>query len=440
MTAFWAPLAVLFSGLFIGLASGLPMAFTLGSSAMITTFFFWGPNALYSAGTSVYGMMRNLVLIAMPLFILMAAVLEKSGIADALYDAMSQWMGPLRGGLAIATVMICTVIAAMSGVTTAGTVTMGLIALPVMLRKGYDKTIAIGGILAGGALGILIPPSVSFVIYGMLTRTSIGSLFAGGLIPGLILSFFYMTFIGLRAFLKPHLGPPVPKEERLPFRQKLVLSRGLILPILLIIAVLGSIFGGIASPTESAAVGAAGAIICAAINRRFSWKMLKEATYRTFAVNGMIMWILFGAICYANVFVATGGPDLVRKTMLGMDVPPLLIIFFMQITYFILGCFVDEITILFITIPVYMPILTALGFNPIWFGVLFMVNMQMAYLTPPFGFTLFYMRGVAPPQVTMMDIYRSVLPFVALQWIGLSLVLFFPQLALWLPNVVFGLK
>jgi len=232
----------------------------------------------------------------------------------------------------------------------------------------------------------------------------------------------------------------VPKEERLPFRQKLVLSRGLILPILLIIAVLGSIFGGIASPTESAAVGAAGAIICAAINRRFSWKMLKEATYRTFAVNGMIMWILFGAICYANVFVATGGPDLVRKTMLGMDVPPLLIIFFMQITYFILGCFVDEITILFITIPVYMPILTALGFNPIWFGVLFMVNMQMAYLTPPFGFTLFYMRGVAPPQVTMMDIYRSVLPFVALQWIGLSLVLFFPQLALWLPNVVFGLK
>ena len=440
MTAFWAPLAVLFSGLFIGLASGLPMAFTLGSSAMITTFFFWGPNALYSAGTSVYGMMRNLVLIAMPLFILMAAVLEKSGIADALYDAMSQWMGPLRGGLAIATVMICTVIAAMSGVTTAGTVTMGLIALPVMLRKGYDKTIAIGGILAGGALGILIPPSVSFVIYGMLTRTSIGSLFAGGLIPGLILSFFYMTFIGIRAFLKPHLGPPVPKEERLPFRQKLVLSRGLILPILLIIAVLGSIFGGIASPTESAAVGAAGAIICAAINRRFSWKMLKEATYRTFAVNGMIMWILFGAICYANVFVATGGPDLVRKTMLGMDVPPLLIIFFMQITYFILGCFVDEITILFITIPVYMPILTALGFNPIWFGVLFMVNMQMAYLTPPFGFTLFYMRGVAPPQVTMMDIYRSVLPFVALQWIGLSLVLFFPQLALWLPNVVFGLK
>ena len=440
MTEFWVPLAVLFGGLFIGLALGLPMSFTLGSSAIITTFFFWGPNALYAAASSVYGMMRNLVLVAMPLFIIMAAVLEKSGIADALYDAMSQWIGPLRGGLAIATVAICTVIAAMSGVTTAGTVTMGLIALPIMLRKGYDKTIAIGGILAGGALGILIPPSVSFIIFGMLTRTSIGKLFAGGLIPGLILSLMYMSYIGIRCYFQPHLGPPVPKEERLPFRQKVVLSRGLILPVLLIIAVLGSIFGGIASPTESAAIGAAGAIACAAINRRFSWKMLREAAYRTFAVNGMIMWILFGAIVYANVFIATGGPDLIKQTILGLNVPPIVIIFFMQVTYFILGCLIDEITMLLLTLPVYIPILTALGYDPVWFGVLFMVNMQMAYLTPPFGFTLFYMKGVAPPQVTIVDIYKSVIPFVSLQWIGLLLVLFFPQLALWLPNVVFGLK
>lgn len=440
MTEFWVPLVVLFGGLFAGLVFGLPMSFTLGSSAIITAYFFWGPNTVYSAASGIYGMMRNMVLIGMPLFILMAAILEKSGIADALYEAMSQWMGALKGGLAIATVAICTIIAAMSGVTTAGVVTMGLIALPVMLRKGYDKTITLGGIMAGGALAILIPPSVSFVIFGMLTRTSIGKLFAGGIIPGLILSAMYMIYIAVRCHFQPHLGPPVPKEERLPFKQKMILSKGLILPTLLILAVLGSIFVGAASPTESAAVGAAGAIICAAINRKFSWKMLKEGAWRTFAVNGMIMWILFGAVVYSNVFIATGGPDLIKNTMMGLNVAPIVIIFIMQISYFILGCFIDEITILMLTLPIYMPIVTALGFDPVWFGVLFMVNMQMAYLTPPFGFTLFYMKGVAPPQVSLIDIYKAVIPFVAMQWVGVLLLMFLPQLALWLPNAVFGLK
>ena len=436
---FWVPIAVLFAGLGLGVIFGLPMAFTLGGSAMITAFFFWGPATLYAAASSTYGMARNMVLIAMPLFIFMAAVLERSGVADDLFAAMRQWLGPLNGGLAMAVVLICTVIAAMSGVTTTGVVTMGLIALPIMLKLNYDKTIAIGPILAGGALGILIPPSCTFIIYGMLTRTSVGKLFAGGVIPGLILSFLYVSYIGIRCYLKPKLGPALPEEERGSFRQKIILSRGLVLPILLILAVLGSIFAGIASPTEAAAVGAAGAIVCAAIHRRLDWQMLKEAAYRTFRVNGMIMWILFGAICFANVFIATGGPDLARAFVEGLEVDPIYIILMMQVTYMILGCFVDEITMLLITIPTYMPILTHFGFDPVWFGVLFLVNMQMAYLTPPFGFTLFYMKGVAPPGVTMGDIYRSIIPFLPLQLIVLLLVLFIPKLALWLPTVVFQL-
>ena len=438
---YWVvPVMILFGGLFVGLVFGLPMAFTLGGAAIVAGFIFQGFTIVDLVIRSTYGPMTNLILVALPLFILMASVLEKSGIADDLFTAMHQWTGPLRGGIAIAVVGICTLIAAMSGVSTAGVVTMGIIALPIMLRKGYNKSIAIGPILAGGALGILIPPSTTFIVYGMLTRTSIGRLFAGGIIPGLILSFLYMSYIGIRCYFQPHLGPPLPKEERVSLVEKIKLSRGLILPILLIVSVLGSIFGGIASPTESAAVGALGAVICAAIHRRLSWTMFRQAAVRTASVTGMVMWILFGAFCFASVFISTGGPTAVKEFVTGLDVPPIFVIFMMQVSYMILGCFMDEITILFLTIPIYMPILVGFGYDPVWFGVLFIVNMQMAYLTPPFGLTLFYMRGIAPPGVTLMDIYRSVIPFVGIQLIVLILVLFFPPLSLWLPDVVFGLR
>lgn len=438
---YWViPLLTIFGGLFVGLVFGLPMAFTLGGSAIVAGFLFQGPTIVELVIRSTYGPMTNIVLVALPLFIVMASVLERSGIADDLFAAMHQWTGPLRGGIAIAVVGICTVIAAMSGVSTAGVVTMGIIALPIMLRKGYNKSIAIGPILAGGALGILIPPSTTFIVYGMLTRTSIGRLFAGGVIPGLILSILYMSYIGIRCYFQPHLGPPLPKEERVSTVEKIKLSRGLVLPILLIVSVLGSIFGGIASPTEAAAVGALGAVFCAAIHRRLNWTMLREAAVRTASVTGMIMWILFGAFCFASVFISTGGPTVVKEFIFGLDVLPILVVFLMQVSYMILGCFMDEITILFLTIPVYMPILAGFGYDPVWFGVLFIVNMQMAYLTPPFGLTLFYMRGIAPPGVTLVDIYRSIIPFVAIQAVVLILVLLFPQLSLWLPDVVFGLK
>jgi tripartite ATP-independent transporter DctM subunit len=438
---FWVlPLSVLFGGLALGLIFGLPMAFTLGCSAVFAGVVYQGPSIFPVVVRNTYGPMLYLVMVAVPLFIFLAAVLERSGIADDLFAALHQWFGPVNGGLAMSVIAICAIIAAMSGVSTAGVVTMGMIALPIMLKKGYHKTIAIGPILCGGVLGILIPPSVSFIVYGMLTHTSIGRLFAGGIIPGLILALLYISYIGIRCFFRPQDGPALPPEERASFTEKLKLSRGLILPILLIVSILGSIFAGIASPTEAAAVGAFGAILCAAVRRRLTMQLLKDAALRTVTVNGMIMWILFGAFIFAATFIQTGGPTVVKDFVLGLTVAPIVVILVMQISYFILGCLVDEITILFITIPIYMPILVGLGFDPVWFGVLFIVNMQMAYLTPPFGFTLFYMRGIAPPGVTLMDIYRSVIPFIGLQWVGLLIVLFVPQVALWLPNSVFQLK
>lgn len=435
----WLPLVVLAGGLGFGLITGFPMAFTLAGSAIIASLVFIGPQSLPFVAANIFGMMSNMVLIAMPLFIFMACVLEKCGVAHSLYAFMHQLLGPLRGGLAMGTVLICTVIAAMSGVTTTGVVTMGIIALPIMLKHGYHKNIAIGPILAGGALGLLIPPSVSLIIYGMIARVSIGRLFAGGIVPGLILSFLFLCYILTRCYFQPNLAPALPPEERVSLKEKLLLTRALILPFLLITAVLGSIFAGIASPTEAAAVGAVGALVSAAVNGRLDWQLLKEAGYRTMAVNGMIMWILFGAACFSSIFFRTGGPQFIKELVLGAGLGPIPFFLLVLVIMIVLGFFLDEITQMMITVPVLLPIVIQMGYDPVWFGVLFMVQVQMDYLTPPFGFTLFYMKGVAPPGVSMTDIYRSILPFILIQLGMVLALLFFPGLVLWLPDVIFGL-
>lgn len=435
----WYPLLFLTSGLVFGLITGFPVAFALASSSILAAWIFIGPASLAFVATNIFGMMSNMVLIAMPLFIFMACVLEKCGVAHDLYKFMHQLLGPLRGGLSMATVLICTVIAAMSGVTTTGVVTMGLIALPIMLKHGYSKSISIGPILGGGALGILIPPSVSLIIYGMIARVSIGKLFAAGIVPGLIISFLFISYIGVRCYLQPHLAPALPRDQRVSLKEKIILAKSLVLPIIIIIAVLGSIFLGIASPTEAAAVGAVGALLSAAINRQLNWQMLKEASYRTMAVNGMIMWILFGASCFTSIFFRTGGAQLIRDVVIGAGLSPVHFFLIAIGLMIFLGFFIDEITEMMIVVPVLLPIVVELGYDPVWFGILFMVEEQMDYLTPPFGFTLFYMKGVAPPEVTMRDIYGSILPFVAIQLFVMLLILFFPQVSLWLPSVIFGL-
>jgi len=433
----YLPVLTLAAGLGFGLITGFPMAFTLASSAIVTAIIFFGPHVLPFVATNVFGMMSSMVLIAMPLFIFMACVLEKSGVAEDLYAFMYQALGPIRGGLSMGTVLICAIIAAMSGVSTTAVVTMGIIALPIMLKQGYHKSIAIGPILAGGALGLLIPPSISLIVYGMVARVSIGKLFAGGIVPGFILVASFLIYIAIRSFLQPNYAPALPKEKRVPLKEMFHLAKGLILPIGVIAAVLGTIFAGIASPTEAAAVGVAGALISAVINRKFSWSLLSEAAIRAMAINGMIMWILFGATCFTSIFFRTGGQDLIADLLLGMNANPIFIFIFILATLIILGFFLDEITQVMITVPVFLPIIVELGYDPVWFGVLFMTQVQMDYLTPPFGFTLFYMKGVAPPEVTMGDIYRSILPFVLIQLAVVIFILLYPEVVMWLPNLLF---
>ncbi len=430
------PVLTLVGGLLFGLITGFPMAFTLSSSAIITAFFFFGAQTLPFVATNVFGMMSSMVLIAMPLFILMACLLEKSGVAEDLYAFMYQALGPVRGGLSMGTVLICAIIAAMSGVSTTAVVTMGIIALPIMLKQGYHKSIAIGPILAGGALGLLIPPSISLIVYGMVARVSIGKLFAGGVVPGLILVGAFLAYIAIRSYLQPDYAPALPKEERVSFKELIILAKGLILPIGVVAAVLGTIFAGVASPTEAAAVGVAGAIISALINRRLNWEMLSDAAVRSMGITGMVMWILFGAACFTSIFFRTGGQDLISDLLLGFE-NPALIFGFILVVLIVLGFFLDEITQVMITVPVFLPIIVELGYDPVWFGVLFMTQVQMDYLTPPFGFTLFYMKGVAPPEVSMADIYRSILPFVLIQLAVVVFILLYPGVVMWLPNLLF---
>ena len=433
-------MAILLAGLFGGLFLGFPMSFTLGASSIVAALIYGGPKMLSFTATQIYAGMTSSVLIAIPLFVFIANLLEKSGIADDMYKAVQQWLAPLPGALAITTVGVCTIIAAISGIAAAGVVTMGIIAIPIMLKHGYDKSLVIGPIMAGGALGILIPPSVVFVLYGMLTKTSIGRLFAGGLVPGLILSGFYMIYIGLSCHFRPELGPPLPREERVSLKQKIALTKGLIAPIVLILAILGSIFLGIASPTEAAAIGGAATVACVAIRGKLTWQLLKETCDRTLVVSCMIMWIIFGASMFSCIFISLGTAHLIREALMGLEIAPIMLIVLMQLSYLVLGCITEEVTMLCLTVPIYGPILSALGFDPVWFGVLFLLNLQIGYLTPPFGYCLFFMRGVAPPEISISDIYRSILPFISLAWCAVLLVLFFPQLALWLPNTVFGLK
>jgi len=435
MSIEWITL-LLFGALILFLALGLPLAFVLGGVGVVGCYFLWGSKGLYMAAAQAYGAMGKFTLLAIPLFIFMAMILERAGVADDLYNMMHRWMGPLRGGLAIGTVLICTIFAAMAGISGAATVSMGVIALPAMLKRGYDKVIAMGCISGGGALGILIPPSVPMILYATLTGESIGGLFAGGVFPGILLSILFILYIAIRCFLQPHLGPALPKEERASWKEKFVSLRAVILPIIIIIMVLGSIYSGVCTATEAAALGCLGAFISAAVYRKLNWTLVKEACYRTANLTAMIIWILIGAYCFTSVYTGTGAHELMEKILLSIPGGKYAILITIQAVFFVLGCILDPAGIIMICTPVFIPVIKSLGFDPLWFGVLFIMNMEMGYLTPPFGFNLFYMKAIAPPGVTMSDIYRSIVPFVALQALGLAIVIIFPEIALWFPRVV----
>lgn len=427
---------LLFGSLFLLLGVGMPVAFALAGVTVVYGYFLFGSKAFYIVVTHVYGSMVNAILLAIPLFFLMAHMLQHSGIADDLYGAVHQWMGGLRGGLAIGTVLICTLFAAMSGISGAATVAMGLIALPAMLKRNYDKRIAVGCIAAGGVLGILIPPSVIMILYAMISRESVGGMFFGGVIPGLLLSSMFIIYIGIRSALQPHLGPPVPPEERANLKQRIISLKSVILPIALVVLVLGSIYTGAATPTEAAGVGAIGAFVCAAILRRLNWRVVIDTIRGTFRVTGMVMWIVAAAAAFTGLYIALGAQALIIEVATGLPVNPWAILIAIQVILFFFGMIMDDFAIVMLCAPIFVPIIKALGFDSLWFGILFIVNMQMAFLTPPFGYNLFYLRGVAPKEVTMSDIYRSIIPFVGLQALGLAVVMIFPQLALWLPGTM----
>jgi len=411
---------------------GLPVAFTLGGLAVLGALYVWGFKGLYMLASTAYAESTSFILIAVPLFIFMANILRYSGLADDLYEMVYKWMGRIPGGLAVGTVIICAIFAAMAGISSVATVSMGLIALPSMLKRGYKKEIATGCISAGGALGILIPPSIIMIIYGAMAEVSIGKLFMGGLVPGILLSAIFCGYIFLRCFFNPRIGPPV--DHSFSWAEKFRSVKGVILPGLLIVLVLGVIYSGAATPTEAAGIGALGALICALIYRKISFKDFRDALLSTFSLNAMVLWIVVGAVAFTHVLAYAGISGMIKDAILGLHLSRWWILFAMQFTFFILGMFLDPAGIIMLTTPIFVPLVRALNFDPVWFGVLFTINMEMAYITPPFGFNLFIMKAVVPPEILMGDIYRSIIPFVALQGIALIMVILWPGLALWLPS------
>lgn len=428
----------MFLPVIILLMLGYPIGYVLGGVGIITGLIFWGPEVFQILAHRFFMLQWNFILIAVPLFVLMGCVLERSGVAEKLYGAFHIWMGSLRGGLALATVFVCTIMAAATGIVAASVTMMGLLALPQMLKRGYNTELAAGTVMAAGTLGQLIPPSVMLVIYGAWAQLPVGRLFMAAIFPGLVLSGLYIGYILIRTGLRPELGPPLPEEERgVPLRQKLLLLlTSIVPPIFLILAVLGTIFFGVATPTEAASMGVVGSLIIAAMNRRLTFSVLKEAAYRTAKILGMFGVVSGGSYSFIGIFMGLGGGPVVEDILLGLELGPWGTLAVMMLILLILGMFIDWIAIVMLIVPLFSPLLAPLGFDPLWFGILVAVNLQASFLSPPFGFALFLIRGLGIPGVTMADLMRSVIPFVLLIMIGVALVAVFPQLALWLPSVM----
>lgn len=428
---------LMFGSLFLLLFTGYPLAFLIGGVAVTFIAWLWSPDALALVPQRMWNNMTQYLLAAIPLFIFMASMLEKSGLIEEIFDVAYKWLGRVPGGLAVATVAASTVLAAMVGVIGAAVVTMALVALPAMLRRRYSPVLAAGTVMAGGTLGILIPPSVLAIIYGLVANQSVGELYLGSVLPGLVLSGLYMLFSVVYALLYPQAAPRIPKEEMPTWAERWRALRAIWAPLLLIFLVLGTIFLGLAAPTEAAAVGAFGAMLVAALHRKLTWQNLRLALEQTAKTTAMVLWIIFGANAFVAFYVAQGGDRFVSELLLGTGLSPWGILIVMQIILIILGMFLDWVGILLLAVPVFVPIIRSLGFDPLWFGVLYLVNMQMSFLSPPFGYALFYVRGVAP-QIPMGTIYRAAIPFLLLQLTGLILIMLFPGLVTWLPSLVYG--
>ena len=416
---------------------GFPTAFTLLALGFVFGYLGFGHLVFDLMVQRTFFVMTNDVLITIPLFVLMGYVLERSGVLDKLFQSILVVSGPLRGSLALSTLLTCTVFAMATGIIGASVTIMGLLALPAMLRLKYDKQLATGTIAAGGTLGILIPPSVLLILYAANAGESIVRLYLGAFIPGFLLSGLYIMYVIIVTQLRPEAGPPLPKEERdFPLGKILLMVVTGVLPIsFLIFSVLGSIVFGLAAPTEAAAMGALGALVLAAIYRRLTWPNLKEAVFKSIQTSSMVLTLLVGSSLFAAVFARLGGSKVIENFVLGLGLSTGGFILLTMVIIFLLGWPLEWTEIIIIFMPLFWPIAAAYKIDPIWFGILVAVNLQTAFLSPPVAMAAFYLKGVAGDRVLLSEIFRGMLPFMALQLVGLFLVYFFPQLALWLPSV-----
>jgi tripartite ATP-independent transporter DctM subunit len=431
---------LMFIGLFIGLFTGHPLAFVLGGLGVIFGLIgSWGPNIFSLFPNRIYGNMDNYVLLAIPLFIFMAQFLDQSGVTEALFDALRFLLGPMRGGIGIAVIIVCTIFAACTGVIGASVVAMGLLALPMMMRYGYDKQMTCGAICAGGTLGILIPPSIMLVVMASEASMSVGQLFAGAVIPGLILATLYTAYIAIRCFKNPKMGPPISPEELAKVTKKqiaMMVLKSLVPPVILILGVLGTLFAGIATPTEASGGGAFLAFLMVVAYGKFSWHNLQQAVVKTGRTSTMVLIVLVGATCFTGVFLGNGGGDVVTQFVLGMGFGKWGTFAIMMAIVFLLGMFIDWLGIVLICFPLFLPIAAQLGFDKLWFVVIMAVNLQTSFLTPPFGYALFYLRGIAVEGVETIDIYKGIVPYVILMLIGLVFCTMVPATVTWLPTLV----
>ncbi len=416
---------------------GMPIAFATGLLAVVFCALFADLDSLAIVTFRSYGFVNSYVLLSVPMFLMMASILDKSGVAHDLYEALKIWAGRVPGGVGVMTLIAASVMAAMTGIIGGEVILLGLVALPQMLRLRYDSKLAIGVVCAGGSLGTMIPPSLVLVFYGLTTSTSIGDLFVASTIPGVMLAVIYIAYVLIRCAINPKLGPPAPPELRnIPFTAKLAALKKVILPLFIIFSVLGSIYSGFTSVSEAAAMGVAGVIISAAIRRTLNWAMIRDSLFTTMSTCGLLIWLSIGANAMVGVYNLLGGISYLKSIMTGLPLDPMGVILLMMAIFLVLGMFIDWFSIMLLTMPIFAPTVTALGYDLIWFGVLFNITMQVGYLSPPFGQAAFYLKSVAPPDISLNHIFVSVLPFIALQIAGLLVVLFLPDVALFLPRLL----
>ena len=426
---------ILFGGLFFLVMAGVPVAFALGGLTLALTYIFGTSDDLFIVASTTVRVFTNGMMTMIPLFLLMGNLLVHSGVSDRLYAALGYWFYGVRGSLAVITIVVCVALAMTAGFGP-GILTMGVVAIPSMLKHKYDRSLALGSVMAGGVLGEIIPPSIIMILFSMIGKVSVGQLFAAGAVPGFVCALLFIIYIVMRAYLQPDFAPRTEREDDLPLRAKIKSLAEVLAPTLLVVLVLGTIFLGVATPSEAAGLGVLGAMLICAVHRKLTFKVLVDSCFGTIQITSMALWIFLPAILFGIFYTMVGVQDAVLELLNHWDLNRWVILGMMQVILLVFGMFMDDYAIVFICAPIFLPIADALGFNKIWFSVLFILNMQIAYLSPPFGWAALLVKSVAPPEIEMADIWMAAPPFIAIQLFVLILAMIFPQMVLWLPSML----